>query len=72
MPGDGRATAIFKQPVSGRVRVGWEGLESDVQADRRFHGGVEKALHHFPLEKIDDAIATAKKAEAGKIIVTPR
>jgi len=28
--------------------------------------------HHFPLEKIDDAIATAKKAEAGKIIVTPR
>jgi len=50
MPGDGRATAIFKQPVSGRVRVGWEGLESDVQADRRFHGGVEKALHHFPLE----------------------
>ncbi len=50
MPGDGRATAIFKQPVSGRVRVGWEGLETDVQADRRFHGGAEKALHHFPLE----------------------
>jgi threonine 3-dehydrogenase len=28
--------------------------------------------HHFPLEKIDEAIATAKKAEAGKIIVMPR
>ena len=53
MPGDGRATAIFKQPVSGRVRVGWEGLETDVQADRRFHGGTEKALHHFPLENHD-------------------
>jgi MOSC domain-containing protein YiiM len=50
MPGDGRATAIFKQALSGPVQVGWQGLEGDVQADRRFHGGLEKALHHFPLE----------------------
>ena len=50
MPGDGRATAIYKQPVGGRVRIGWQGMEGDVQADRRFHGGIEKALHHFPLE----------------------
>jgi threonine 3-dehydrogenase len=28
--------------------------------------------HHFPLDRMDDAIATAKRAEAGKIIVTPR
>jgi MOSC domain-containing protein YiiM len=50
MPGDGRATAIFKQPLTGPARIGWEGLEADAQADRRFHGGLEKALHHFPLE----------------------
>jgi MOSC domain-containing protein YiiM len=51
MPGDGRPTAIFKQPLAGRVRVGWEGFEDDDrQADRRVHGGLEKALHHFPAE----------------------
>ena len=50
MPGDGRPTAIFKQPVNGRVHVGIEGLDGDVQADRRVHGGPEKALHHFPAD----------------------
>jgi MOSC domain-containing protein YiiM len=50
MPGDGRPTAIFKEAVQGRMRIGAEGLEGDVQADRRVHGGPEKALHHFPLE----------------------
>lgn len=50
MPGDGRPTAIFKLPVTERMRIGWEGLEADAQADRRVHGGTEKALHHFPLE----------------------
>jgi MOSC domain-containing protein YiiM len=50
MPDDGRPTAIFKLPVQGRARIGWEGLEVDSQADRRVHGGLEKALHHFPLE----------------------
>src|SRR5581483_1448377 len=39
MPGDGRPTAIFKQPLTGRARIGWEGLEADAQADRRVHGG---------------------------------
>ncbi|WP_295687650.1 MOSC domain-containing protein [uncultured Nevskia sp.] len=50
MPGDGRPTAIFKQPVIGAMAVGLEGLVGDAQADRRVHGGPEKALHHFPLE----------------------
>jgi MOSC domain-containing protein YiiM len=50
MPGDGRPTAIFKEAVRGRMRIGREGLEGDAQADRRVHGGPEKALHHFPLE----------------------
>lgn len=50
MPGDGRLTAIFKQLVQDRVHVGPEGLDGDVQADRRVHGGPEKALHHFPAD----------------------
>jgi len=52
MPGDGRPTAIFKQPVSGRVAIGREGLQGDSQADRRVHGGPEKALHHYPQENL--------------------
>ncbi len=52
MPGDGRPTAILKQPVSGRVAVGREGLQGDRQADRRVHGGPEKALHHYPQENL--------------------
>ncbi|AXQ30844.1 MOSC domain-containing protein [Solimonas sp. K1W22B-7] len=50
MPGDGRPTGIFKDPVAGPVDIGPEGLLSDAQADRRVHGGPEKAVHHFPLE----------------------
>lgn len=50
MPGDGRPTAIFKHEVRGPVQIGPEGLLNDAQADRRVHGGAEKAVHHFPLE----------------------
>lgn len=50
MPGDGRPTAIFKTPVDGAVRIDSEGLVGDAQADRRVHGGPDKAIHHFPQE----------------------
>ncbi|MFH5823541.1 MOSC domain-containing protein [Georgenia sp. AZ-5] len=40
-------TAIDKRPVSGPVRVGPYGLRGDVQADRKHHGGPEKALYVF-------------------------
>jgi MOSC domain-containing protein YiiM len=50
MPEDGRPTAIFKTPVQGPVRVMRDGLEGDQQADRRVHGGPDKAVHHFPAE----------------------
>jgi MOSC domain-containing protein YiiM len=49
MPGDGRSTGICKQRVEGPLRVAFEGLEGDQQADRRLHGGPEKALHQFPI-----------------------
>lgn len=43
----GRDSAIDKHPVAERLWLGWEGLRGDEQADRRFHGGPEKALHHY-------------------------
>ncbi|WP_370308181.1 MOSC domain-containing protein [Sinimarinibacterium flocculans] len=52
MPGDGRPTGIFKTVVVEPVRVGIEGLEIDAQADRRVHGGPEKAVHHFPAKNL--------------------
>lgn len=48
--GDGQPSAIRKQPVAGRLQVGEMGLTLDAQADRRNHGGVDKALHHYPRE----------------------
>jgi MOSC domain-containing protein YiiM len=43
-------TAILKQPVDGRVRVGMLGLEGDEQANKANHGGNSKALLSYPSE----------------------
>lgn len=43
-------SAIAKQPVAGKVRIHREGLTGDAQADRRVHGGPEKAVHCYPLD----------------------
>lgn len=48
LPNDSRTSAILKQRVEGPLRVTALGLEGDEQADRRVHGGPEKALHHYP------------------------
>lgn len=44
---EGQFSAIWKQPLVGPVRITTEGLVGDVQADRRVHGGPEKAVHHY-------------------------
>lgn len=43
-------SGIHKTPVPGRVHVGVLGLAGDAQGDPRLHGGVEKAVHHYPHE----------------------
>ncbi len=50
--GDGGTyrTALHKTAVVFPVRVGMEGLEYDEQADRRYHGGPDKAVCCFPSE----------------------
>ena len=48
--GEPVATAIFKEPVAGKVRVGEFNLEGDRQADLRVHGGYSKAVYVYPSE----------------------
>ena len=46
----GVPSGIDKRPLDARVLVTRQGLVGDAQADRRHHGGVDKALHHYPAE----------------------
>jgi MOSC domain-containing protein YiiM len=43
-------TAIYKQPVEGRVAMRKLNLESDRQADLSVHGGEHKAVYCYPAE----------------------
>ena len=43
-------TSIFKEPVSGRVRVHRLNIEGDRQSDLTVHGGVNKAVYAYPAE----------------------
>lgn len=46
----GTSSAIAKQVAGGPVRVTRLGLEGDEQGDPRVHGGVDKAVHHYPFD----------------------
>ncbi|WP_420144508.1 MOSC domain-containing protein [Sphingobium sp.] len=46
-------SAIAKRPVAGPVRVGWDGFENDMVADRVHHGGWDKAIHLYPQDHYD-------------------
>lgn len=50
---NGATSAIGKAPISPPWTITATGLEGDVQADTRHHGGPEKALHHYPHEHYD-------------------
>ncbi|MGC3957133.1 MAG: MOSC domain-containing protein [Verrucomicrobiota bacterium] len=46
-------TGFYKRPVRGRVWLGYQGLRGDQQADRKYHGGADKAVcvyagEHYP------------------------
>ena len=51
--GDDEPSAIGKLPVAHAVAVGALGLAGDEQADRTVHGGVDKAIHHYPADHYD-------------------
>ena len=44
------STGFYKQPVLESLWLGYEGLKGDQQADRRYHGGSEKAVCVYPSE----------------------
>jgi MOSC domain-containing protein YiiM len=48
LPESGRPTGMYKQPAIGPLELGPEGFKGDQQADRRVHGGPEKAVHLYP------------------------
>jgi MOSC domain-containing protein YiiM len=43
-------TAIWKQPVTGRVAARGVNLDGDEQADRTVHGGTDKAVYAYAAE----------------------
>jgi MOSC domain-containing protein YiiM len=46
-------TGIFKEPVAGRVAVRGVNLDGDDQADRRAHGGPDRAAYAYAAEDLD-------------------
>ncbi|UYN98493.1 MAG: MOSC domain-containing protein [Devosia sp.] len=47
IPGTGTLTGIYKQPVSGPVKIETGGLAHDVIADRHHHGGADQAVYIY-------------------------
>ncbi|MEP6767506.1 MAG: MOSC domain-containing protein [Acidobacteriota bacterium] len=43
-------SGIFKEPAAGRIPLHRESLEGDVQVDRRYHGGPDKAVYAYGSE----------------------
>ena len=43
-------SGIYKQPVKGPIKVHSLGLEGDYQANKKLHGGIEKAICIYPVE----------------------
>ncbi|MCA0908966.1 MOSC domain-containing protein [Qipengyuania gaetbuli] len=41
-------SAIAKAPVEGRVNIRTFGIEGDMVADTKHHGGADMAVHHYP------------------------
>ena len=48
-------TGIYKQSMS-QVSVDESGIIGDIQADKRYHGGPEKALHQYALSSYEKII----------------
>lgn len=44
----GTLSGIEKRPANGSVHLGATGFSGDHQGDLKRHGGVDKAVHHYP------------------------
>lgn len=75
LPDSGRPTGMFKHPVRAALHLGPEGFAGDEQADRRVHGGPEKAVHLYPAahyarlaDKFPEAAAQLQPGSLGENI----
>lgn len=50
LAGTARTSAIDKQPVRERSWLARAGFAGDEQADRKHHGGPDKAVHHYAFD----------------------
>jgi len=64
---DGQPTGIFKQAATAPVQLTRDGFRGDTQADRRVHGGPEKAVHHYAGEHYS-ALAAAFPAAKDALV----
>lgn len=48
VPFGGKTSAIAKTVVDGARRISVLGIAGDAQADLSVHGGLDKAVHHYP------------------------
>ena len=78
LPASGRPTGMFKTAVQSPIALGAEGLEGDQQADRRVHGGPDKAVHLYPTRhyaklaaKFDHATTLLVPGSMGENLATP-
>lgn len=63
--GDPWVTAFHKSPVEGPIRLGALNLEGDEQADRRVHGGPDKAVCVYPADHLAGWRSELDDAEVG-------
>ena len=65
----GALSAIDKRKVEGALAVGFLGLGGDEQADRKHHGGLDKAIHAYAVSHLsgwtDELPAQAERFRPG-------
>jgi len=78
LPVSGRPTAMYKQLVQAPVALGVNGFDGDDQADKRVHGGPDKAVHLYPTRhytqlaaQFPDAASLMVLGSMGENIATP-
>jgi MOSC domain-containing protein YiiM len=64
LPVSGRPTGMYKSRVTASIAIGPTGFHGDQQADRKVHGGLEKAVHLYPARHYAQLAARFPEAAA--------
>lgn len=66
-----RKSGIRKTPADGPVRLTATGLAGDEQGEKKHHGGLGKALHHYPYDHYPALRARLADTPAIRILENP-